>query len=166
MTDDEKVQRAMDHAWRYFELHAQQRMTVFNFYLAISGLIAAGVGVCLQQGTKFSVLASMLGLFLALITFIFWKLDQRVSEMIKTAESALIQVESATGTNEMKIFSRDPQALPAGTGSKIWTYGRCFRVSFLTTGIIGLAFAALPHFVDFSQKPSEEGSPYKRICVS
>lgn len=165
MTDDDKNQRTLDHAWRYFELHAQQRMTVFNFFLAISGLISAGVGVCLQQGTKFSTLASLLGIFLTMVSFIFWKLDQRVSEMIKPAESTLCQVEAATGTDGILIFTRDRQTPRANGFFAIWTYGKCFRVSFFSVGLIGLAFSILPHLVDFSAKPGEDSTPYKRVCT-
>lgn len=156
MSDEINNQRAFDHAWRYFELHAQQRITVFNFFLAISGLVSAGVGVCLQQGTKFSVLASLLGVFLSLVSFIFWKLDQGVSEMIKVAESAICQVESAVAGGNMSIFTKDRQS-PSTNGLRaVWTYGRCFRVSFLTVGIIGLIFAIVPHLVDFSDQSSKE----------
>lgn len=165
MSDDINNQRAFDHAWRYFELHAQQRITVFNFFLAISGLVSAGVGVCLQQGTKFSILASLLGIFLALISFIFWKLDQRVSEMIKLAEGAICQVEAAIAGSNILIFTKERQSSPANSLFGIWTYGRCFRVSFLTVGIVGLAFAIIPHLVDFSAKASEESSAYKRVCA-
>ena len=165
MNDDINNQRAFDHAWRYFELHAQQRITVFNFFLAISGLVSAGVGVCLQQGTKYSILASLLGVFLILVSFIFWKLDQRVSEMIKLAESAICQVEAAIAGSNMLIFTKDRQCPPTNGLFAVWTYGRCFRVSFLTVGIVGLAFAIIPHTVDFSAKPSEESSPYKRVCA-
>jgi hypothetical protein len=45
-----------EYVWRYFELHAQQRMTVFNFYIAITGLLAAGIGFTLQQGGRFALL--------------------------------------------------------------------------------------------------------------
>lgn len=165
MTDDIKIQRTMDHAWRYFELHAQQRMTVFNFFLAISGLISAGVGVCLQQGIKFSILASLLGMFLTMVSFIFWKLDQRVSEMIKSAESALCQIETATGINEILIFTKDRRTSPVNSFSSIWTYGKCFRISFLTVGILGLTFTILPHLVDFSANSNKDSSPYKHVCT-
>ncbi len=165
MTDHIKIQRTMDHAWRYFELHAQQRMTVFNFFLAISGLISAGVGVCLQQGTKFSVLASLLGTFLIMVSFIFWKLDQRVSKMIKSAEAALCHIEAATGTDDILIFTKDRQAPTHNSLSAVWTYGRCFRMSFLAVGILGLTFTIIPHLMDFSTKPIEEASPYKRVCL-
>ncbi|MDW9204727.1 hypothetical protein SE956_16940 [Escherichia coli] len=74
---------ASEHIWKYFELHAQQRMTVFNFYIAITGLLAAGIGVTLQQGGKYVLFTSLMGVFVAFISFIFWKLDQRVSILIK-----------------------------------------------------------------------------------
>ncbi|PSL93753.1 hypothetical protein [Pseudomonas sp. R9.37] len=163
MDDDIKTQRTIDHAWRYFELHAQQRMTVFNFYLAISGLIAAGVGVCLQQGSKFSFLASLLGVFLGLVSFLFWKLDQRVSELIKLAESTLCKIELATGNDEILIFSKERLVSRKGGLFSIWTYGRCFRMTFLSVGLIGGAFAVLPHVVDFSSKPDEGKYSYRYV---
>lgn len=153
MKDDVRLERSMEHAWRYFELHAQQRMTVFNFFLAITGLVAAGIGVGLQAGTKFSALVSLLGMFLSLVSFLFWKLDQRVSIMIKNAEKALFAIEKIATIQDVSIFSLDQ----ANNNSKgllsIWTYGRCFRVSFLTVGLIGLAFAAIPYLIDIQCKP-------------
>ena len=32
-----------EHSWRYFEVHAGQRITVFNYFLVASGAIAAGL---------------------------------------------------------------------------------------------------------------------------
>lgn len=71
---NDEFSRASEHIWKYFELHAQQRMTVFNFYIAITGLLAAGIGVTLQQGGKYVLFTSLMGVFVAFISFIFWKL--------------------------------------------------------------------------------------------
>jgi hypothetical protein len=154
MQMDANVQQSMDHAWRYFELHAQQRMSVFNFYLAISGAVAAGGGVCLQQGGKFVFVASILGVFLSSISFIFWKLDQRVSAMIKRSEIALSALEKASCIKHATLFvddSLEQHKIPYGFLST-WTYGRCFRVSFSTVGLAGLIFAIVPFLVDFPAK--------------
>lgn len=150
MSDSDKFNRSMDHAWKYFELHAQQRMMVFNFFLAISGLIAAGIGVGLQAGGKFSGLVSLLGCFLSLVSLIFWKLDQRVSAMIKLAEDAIVYLEGLSVAPEAAIFTKELNSTKANGGVKIWTYGRCFRASFLTVGAAGFAFAVLPWFFKFS----------------
>ncbi|MBV7576560.1 hypothetical protein KW846_27960 [Pseudomonas sp. PDM32] len=153
MNNDVKLERSLDHAWRYFELHAQQRMTVFNFFLAISGLVAAGIGISLQQGMSFSFLVSLLGVFLSLISFLFWKLDQRVSLMIKNSEIALIALEKIATTSDASIFSSD-QAQSKSTGLlSTWTYGKCFRISFMSVGLMGIVFAAIPYFINLSCKP-------------
>lgn len=70
MNDKDRIDRSIEHAWKYFELHAQQRMTVFNFFLAIAGLVAAGIGVGLQQGSQFSILVSLLGFWFCVIHFL------------------------------------------------------------------------------------------------
>lgn len=144
MNSELLAQRSIEHAWRYFELHAQQRMAVFNFYLATSGLISAGIGICLQDGTKFSLLTSILGIFLSLVSFLFWKLDQRVSKMIKRAESALRIVEQDYTLPVAALFCRDSNSSPSQELFSVWTYGKCFRVAFLTVGLVGIAFTMLP----------------------
>lgn len=152
MDDVVKFERSMEHAWKYFELHAQQRMTVFNFFLAISGLVAAGIGVGLQQGGKFSALVSLLGCFLSLVAFIFWKLDQRVSLIIKHAEATLCYLEGVGLSSEVSIFTKERSNATGLGGESVWTYGKCFRLSFLAVGLIGIAFVVTPYFVSFACK--------------
>ncbi len=153
MDSENFKQRSIDHAWRYFELHAQQRMTVFNFYLAISGLISAGIGVCLQEGPEFLLLVSLLGFFLSLISLLFWKLDQRTSEMIKLAESALRGLEKEAIYPIAAIFSKDLHDSPAKGFTSIWSYGRCFRLAFLVVGVTGLTLAISPSLIGLLSNP-------------
>jgi hypothetical protein len=35
--------QAREHVWKYFELHAHQRIAVVNVFLVISGALAAGM---------------------------------------------------------------------------------------------------------------------------
>lgn len=145
--NDEKITRSLEHAWKYFELHAQQRMTVFNFFLAISGLVAAGIGAGLQQGDKFSVLVCLLGGFLFFIAFLFWKLDQRVSLMIKASENAIVAIEKIAVINDASIFSNE-QSLSRSFGvAAVWSYGRCFRTCFGLVAFSGLCFIFVPYFI-------------------
>jgi len=83
----------LTHAGRYFELHANQRMSVFNFFLALSGVVSAGLAALVQGSAHLIFLGILLGLLLVLVSFIFWKLDQRVSFLIKHAEDALSELE-------------------------------------------------------------------------
>ena len=86
MNIDEFHEKEFDHAWRYFELHANQRMTVFNFFLVLVGLVAAGIATSRQGAQTLALLGVFLGLLLAFFSFIFWKLDQRVCFLMKQAE--------------------------------------------------------------------------------
>lgn len=142
---------AFEHAWKYFELHSQQRMTVFNFYVAAIGLLIAGSGICLQQGGNFIYLISLLGTgitFITFITFIFYKLDNRVSNLIKMSESALRSFEQNLLTPELKIFTNEYNE---HTDNRVflseWTYGKCFRVTFYVLAHIGFLLMIIPLIV-------------------
>ncbi|KTC08375.1 hypothetical protein AO387_25485 [Pseudomonas syringae ICMP 11168] len=153
MMSDEKITRSLEHAWKYFELHAQQRMTVFNFFLAISGLTAAGIGAGLQQGSKFSALVCLLGCFLFFIAFLFWKLDQRASLMIKASENAIIALEQAAVTKEASIFSNEQQLSKSFGLTAAWSYGRCFRTCFILVALSGLFFIFAPYLMSMTCSP-------------
>jgi ABC-type uncharacterized transport system permease subunit len=61
----------LEHAWRYFALHAGQRMSIFNFFLVLSGIVAAGLAACLQRHGPFQLIGVALGVLLALVSFTF-----------------------------------------------------------------------------------------------
>lgn len=140
---NEAYKVSLESSWRYFQLHAQQRMTVFNFYLIITGLVAAGLSACLLQMEKLSMVAGVLGLFLSFVSFIFWKLDQRVSLMIKASEKSIIDIEKKLALPVESIFTQDSENLNHSYLyiRSPWSYGRCFRVSFFLVGMIGVGFA-------------------------
>jgi hypothetical protein len=50
----------LTHAWRYFELHANQRMSVFNFFLALSGVVSAGLAALVQGSAHLIFLGILL----------------------------------------------------------------------------------------------------------
>ncbi|MFJ5377377.1 hypothetical protein ACIPSX_08495 [Pectobacterium sp. CHL-2024] len=147
----ENVSLPSEHVWRYFELHAQQRMTVFNFYIAITSLLAAGIGFSLQQGGKFALFTTLMGVFVTFISFIFWKLDQRVSMLIKNAELALQDIECQFDSASMRIITKDSKGSGLNKGVfSAWTYGKCFRLSFFIVGVTGLMLAVAPFLMKFS----------------
>lgn len=136
---------SFEHAWKYFEVHSQQRMTVFNFYITVVGLLAAGCGISLQQGGDFIYFSTVLGLFITFITFIFYKLDDRVSLLIKKSEGALKYLESHLEHPSFRIFSSDLDHSTLNSGLfSVWTYGRCFRIVFVVLGLAGLILGFTP----------------------
>ena len=142
MTDNKSM--IFEHAWKYFEIHTQQRMTVFNFYIAIIGLLSAGSGVSLQQGGSYVYFASVMGMFIIFISFIFFKLDERVSSLIKNSEIVLEELEKDFNG---VIFKKESSDISLNTSVfSVWTYGQCFRVSFFVVASIGFILALSPIF--------------------
>lgn len=139
---------SLEHAWRYFELHSAQRMSMFNYFIAVFGFAAAGIGSCLQAGGALLLVGVVLGIVLSVVSFVFWKLDQRTSFLIKHSEEVLCRLEQAVLGGNIQVFNteadrtRDHQRTSAGPLS-IWTYGRSFRFIFLMAGLIGMAGSAL-----------------------
>lgn len=145
-------ERAFDHAWRYFELHANQRMTVFNFFLVATGLLATGIAASVQSGKGLSLIGMVLGILLSFISFIFWKLDQRVCFLMKRAEGAISMLERALPETSTHLFSNEKVHADKGSSCsniwvRLWTYGRAFRVTFWTAGVFGLLSAAYCAFI-------------------
>jgi hypothetical protein len=159
----------LEHAWRYFALHSEQRTTVFNFFAAASGLTLTGLAYAL--GTKgasaqFGVAAGIGAVLLALV---FWKLDQRVAQLTKCAEQVIAQLEIGVLPDANRMFSL-ADALPVNASrspfSGTWSYGRSFRILFSGVAILGLTGAAIngysllkgPGPVANTRAPRSEGS--------
>ena len=70
-------------------MQAGQRLTTFNFYIAISSLLSTGLVASFKTDIDFPYLGIVFGLLLILFSFIFWKLDQRNGDLIKGAEATL-----------------------------------------------------------------------------
>lgn len=139
---------ALEHAWRYFELHANQRMSVFNFFLVLAGLVSAGLAAAIQGSPRLAVLGIVLGILLALVSFVFWKLDQRVSFLIKHAEAALAELEALIPNQQGRLFLNERTATSAACSrgswwARYWTCGRSFRAVFWVMGTFGIAGSIL-----------------------
>lgn len=123
-------------AWRFFELHAKQRINVFNFFVVLSGLILTGIGSALRQGgASGHVLMAVFGLLLALLSAVFWQLDSRTRELIHTAEDVLGEVEDGV---DMTLFAR-PEVETSTVRRLPLRYSVSLRIVFTTFGIVGLA---------------------------
>jgi hypothetical protein len=78
-----------EQAWKYFELHAHQRLTIFNFYIALCSAISAGLVATFAKEFGYPGLRILFGLLLILFSFVFLKLDERAKLLIKNADEAL-----------------------------------------------------------------------------
>lgn len=150
-------------AWKYFQQHASQRISFFNFFVVLASSMVALLVAALFQLKAYPIGAAV-GLMLAFISFIFWKVDERNKHLTKTGEHALKELESrygflpkfddATadkGPAVLRIFTREEWATKklreAQRGRPIWrrqlSLSRCLDLLFIVYGIAGCIGAAL-----------------------
>ena len=135
--------KEMEHLWRYFALHAQQRISIFNFFVVLSGVISAAIGGALEANRPLTTFVVILGLLLPLLSFVFWRLDQRNSDLVKISERALRRSEESCLPDYARIFVRETlagtNAAPAEdrfTQTR-WTFRRSFNLVFIVMGATG-----------------------------
>jgi len=136
------LQNHRDHAWEYFKVHAQQRMSLFNFFVVFSSLATTCMVGTFREKTESHVVGIGLGLLLMSISIIFWKLDKRVRFLVKHAENALKWIESKYDLEEchdiphvVRLFT-DEEVLT--TDEQPLTYAKCFGWTFLVFALVGL----------------------------
>ncbi|HEX3860664.1 MAG TPA: hypothetical protein VHY35_03135 [Stellaceae bacterium] len=142
MQDDVKL--ALEHAWRHFQLHAQQRISVFNFYVATASLLIAGLAFTFQAARPIWAFGVAAGILLTFLSVLFWKLDSRVSSIIKSSEDVMAKAEAQliSDTNLRTVsVEREMTASTPFAWHKAWTYGQTFRRIFFVMAAIGLGGA-------------------------
>lgn len=146
-------------AWQYFELHASQRLTTFNYYIVISTLITTGIFATFSKDYTAPSLGIAGGLLLLFFSFVFWKLDERNRQIIKGAEAALKFFEtssdladSADGPNVLRLFTRDDFLTARRRAARTWPWNKHYSYTtsfnwvfraFGAFGLLAVAFSAL-----------------------
>jgi hypothetical protein len=125
------------YAWNYFSLHADQRMKTFNFYIVLSGAIVAGIIAALKENDS-PAIAALLAFILAFLSFVFWKMEQRVRYLVKHGENALKHLEGEIGAEALQLLNYE-EKLTKGLPRirKTWspvrahfTYSTCLNAVF------------------------------------
>jgi hypothetical protein len=81
----------LEHSWKWFELHASQRMQLINYFLvAVAFLSAAYVAGLRDDAPEVSAVISMLGVILSAC---FQRIESRTRELIKLGETAVNEIE-------------------------------------------------------------------------
>ena len=158
MTDQSfDLESLLRYSWDYFHVHADQRMSIFNFFVALAVLMTGGLVGTFHKDFGMPALGTVLGLGLGFVSFVFWKLDQRVKFLLKNVEASLAELEkyfpTAKSANEphvTQIFSWE-SAVTRGLRSsrKRWSlaaqfsHAQSFNLLFLFFGLIGAVGATL-----------------------
>jgi hypothetical protein len=139
-------------AWDFFQMQASQRLTTFNFYIAVSSLLCTGLAASFKEDFNIPCLGIVFGCLLILFSFIFWKLDLRNVDLIEGAEDTLKFFETESELKDAedvphvaKKFLREEHNTnlkrsknPRYFWKKYLTYSDCFRYVFIIFGIAGI----------------------------
>ena len=79
-------------------------MSTFNFFIILAALLTTGLAGTFVKEFEWDVVGVFLGSGLVIISFAFWKLDQRVRFLIKHAENALKAFEANYASDTEKLF--------------------------------------------------------------
>ncbi|MFT0692803.1 hypothetical protein ACDX34_01550 [Acinetobacter bereziniae] len=149
------MDKELEHLWKYFEIHSNQRMSLINYYFFISVAMLTGLGVILQStDKKFSILGGFISILIILTSFIFWKLDQRTSYLIKFVEERMSEYEKSNIVNsKLRIFSKEDFSqqlnnIQKNIFTKNYTYGSMYRFLFsimAISGLVGLILSVLKY---------------------
>jgi len=127
-------------AWDYFQLHATQRLTTFNFYLIACSAIAAGEVASFHKDFNFPALRIVLGCVLIVLSLVFWRLDERNRLLIKNAEAALkyFEEQDAKDPTVTHLF-RMEELVTESKGLFHLSYATCFKIVFMIFALLGVA---------------------------
>ena len=82
---------ALDHAWQWFSLHADQRIKTLHLYVLFLALFTAGYGTFSQiHNRPLSIAVALIGV---IVTASFWILEERNRRLVKIGEAALSEIE-------------------------------------------------------------------------
>lgn len=139
------------YAMKYFQIHAEQRLKGFQFFVTL----ATAIGGALMYSLNQSVVGWWpmgLGLILSFLSVVFWMLDIRTRNLVKNGEDALKYLDAQWNLldknqkpHSVALFARDEYSRRKHTGfSKIVgyiSYRICFQLVFGVFFFIGVGTA-------------------------
>lgn len=159
----------MSYIMKYFELHANQRIMLFRFYIVFATIFIYGLGYLAirfpRKGDDEEWLAILISVCFVVVTCIFRKLDMRNRQLIHNAEDALellennfdsivkVENKSFKDVEKIKIFTYEHSQMKSGqacmghTDCFKWIYGMacCVGVFFIVVSLSRLGI------INFSQ---------------
>lgn len=133
------IDNAIARAMSWFQIHADQRLKLMNFFVILLAGSLALFGSAID-GDNY-ILEIMVGASIMVITFVFKNLDRRTASLIKDAERALNvldgRIASDLNMNEIKLIAASEMK------KGIFSYRQSFN--FLFALGYGLAIFGLAH---------------------
>ncbi|MEA2297979.1 MAG: hypothetical protein QOF77_915 [Solirubrobacteraceae bacterium] len=92
--EDRPSEAQLTYAWSWFQYHAGQRLTAFNFFLIIVGVVAVAFAQAIDK--DWEIVGVAVGALGAMIAIGFLALDVRNEELVDCGREALRALEGGT----------------------------------------------------------------------
>jgi len=153
----------LDLSWKYFQQHAQQRISYFNFFVIFSTILTTGIVSTYQKTFGLTHLGFPLGLLQVFLAFMFYKLDERNKLLTKQAEKMIRYIETTDNTAVQKrtqLFSTEEKESNERKEAdqkigwhKRWykrmlTHSDSYRIIYITFMAWGVIGALLPFCIE------------------
>lgn len=151
----------LNTSWLYFQQHAQQRISYFNFFVAFSTLLTTGMISTFQGDFKNHYIGIFLGITQAFLSVIFLKIDKRNKELTKHGENIIKKIERTYYKDKsLRLFSIEENETEKKRNQErkkypcIWckrgmSHGKAFLHIFWAFFIIGLIGAMISLYMLF-----------------
>lgn len=101
MDESIKDKEWLDLAWKYFQMHAQQRISYFNYFVIFSTILSTCLLTTFQKDFQVPFIGIFISLIQMLLSIIFWKIDGRNKFLTKHAETVIKRIETDYSGLEM-----------------------------------------------------------------
>ncbi|MCM1542305.1 MAG: hypothetical protein NC121_13725 [Blautia sp.] len=132
----------MNMLWNYFELHANQRMQLMNFFIVLESLMVAGLISLLDAEGNLSIWECGICVGMIFFAAVFYGLDYRTKKMIKLCESSIKLLERRNNGTQgsveewIGIFSKEEDYTK---NQKIrFTYSKLFGIQYIFFALIAI----------------------------
>lgn len=133
MNEGEKIELP----WKYFQLHAGQRISTFHFYIVLTGLTLNATSSAIEKNN--TLIALLLSAVIIVISYIFARLDIRTRSLIKHAEEIIKNIENNESYSYPRLFTTSENLT---LSKKKWyvlnSYSDGFHAVFWLFGFLGL----------------------------
>jgi hypothetical protein len=96
----------LDLCWKYFDRHADQRISYFNFFVVFSTILTSAAITVLAESVDLGYAAIPIGIIQIFVAYIFLKIEERNRFLTKHAENAIKHFERRIGhrNNQFKFL--------------------------------------------------------------
>ncbi|MGF9763693.1 hypothetical protein AAII07_52115 [Microvirga sp. 0TCS3.31] len=122
----------LEYGFRWFEYHAQQRITTFNMFLVIYSGLAAAASYALKE--KIHPGSIVLSIMMIALSVLFWQLDVRNRQLIEIGEKLVSNNWKGSGLDD----GLNPVAIAGTRQSEGLRYKHLFGTVFLLGSMGGL----------------------------